>query len=79
MEAQPRPKVLVVYYSFSHQTERVADVIVDELGKRGAEVTKAPIAFTDKRWAARFEKAPDAIAVDQDRGHAPGSAPACDR
>ena len=58
MDAQARPKALIVYYSFSKQTERVADVIVDELGKRGAEVTKAPIAFTDKRWAARFETVP---------------------
>ena len=58
MEAQARPKVLIVYYSFSHQTARVADTIADELIKRGADVTKAPVALTDKRWAARFETVP---------------------
>ena len=58
VEDQARPKALIVYYSFSHQTERVADAIADELSRRGVDVTKTPIAFTDKRWAARFETVP---------------------
>ncbi len=58
MDAPTKPKVLIVYFTFSKQTERVADVIGTTLEARGAEVTKARILLTDKRWAARFEKIP---------------------
>ncbi len=36
MEAQPKPRVLIVYYTFSKQTERVADVIAQTLEDRAA-------------------------------------------
>jgi menaquinone-dependent protoporphyrinogen IX oxidase len=55
---QAPPRVLIVYYSFSNQTKRVADVIADSLGQRGAEVTRARIELTDTRWAKRFEQVP---------------------
>jgi flavodoxin len=55
---QAKSRVLVVYYTFSKQTERVADVIAATLEDRGADVTKARIELTDKRWAKRFEKVP---------------------
>jgi flavodoxin len=55
---QAKPRVLVVYYTFSKQTERVADVIATTLENRGADVTKARIELTDQRWARRFEKVP---------------------
>ena len=58
MEAQAKPAVLVVYWTFSKQTERVADVVAQTLEARGADVIKARIEFTDKRWAKRFEKVP---------------------
>ena len=59
MEAQAKPRVLIVYYTFSKQTERVADVIADDArASRGADVTKARIELTDKRWAKRFETVP---------------------
>lgn len=58
MELQTKPKVLVVYWTFSKNTERVADVIGETLEDRGADVTKVSIEFTDKRWAKRFETIP---------------------
>ncbi len=58
MELPAKPRVLVVYFTFSKQTERVADVIAMTLEGRGAEVTTARIGLTDKRWAKRFEKIP---------------------
>ena len=58
VEAQARPTVLIVYYTFSEQTQRVAEVIADELVERGADVTKARIELTDPRWAKRFETIP---------------------
>ena len=58
MEACPRPSVLIVYYSFSQQTERVASVIAQRLEVRGADVATARIEFTDRRWSKRFESIP---------------------
>lgn len=58
MEMRAKPSALVVYYTFSIQTERVADVIAMTLEDRGADVTKARIELTDGRWAKRFEKVP---------------------
>jgi menaquinone-dependent protoporphyrinogen IX oxidase len=58
MDIPAKPKVLIVYWTFSRNTERVADVIGDALERRGAAVTKARIEFTDPRWAGRFETIP---------------------
>ena len=58
MGAPANPRVLIVYFTFSQQTRRVADVIAATLEDRGAEVTLARIELTDKRWAKRFEKVP---------------------
>jgi flavodoxin len=58
VETQARARVLLVYYTFSKQTERVADVIASTLEERGADVTRARIELTDKRWAKRFETIP---------------------
>ncbi len=55
---KPKPRALVVYYTFSKQTERVADVIIATLEGRGADVTRARIELTDERWAKRFETVP---------------------
>ncbi len=55
---QARPTVLLVYYTFSHQTERVADVIAAALAERGVDVTLSRIELTDVRWAKRFERIP---------------------
>lgn len=58
MEVLSRPRVLIVYYTFSKQTARVADVIATTLEDSGADVTRARIELTDKRWAKQFEKVP---------------------
>ncbi len=58
MEMPAKPRALVVYWTFSKQTERVADVVAQTLEERGVDVTRARIEFTDKRWAKRFEKVP---------------------
>jgi len=58
VEKRAKPRVLIVYYTFSKQTERVADVIATTLADRGADVTRARIELTDKRWAKRFERVP---------------------
>ena len=58
MEASAKPRVLIVYYTFSKQTERVADAMAATLERRGAEVASARIELIDKRWADRFEKVP---------------------
>lgn len=57
-EVHAKPRVLLVYYTFSKQTERVADVIAATLEDRGADVIRARIELTDKRWAKRFDKIP---------------------
>ena len=45
-------------YSFSQQTQRVADVMADELTARGCDVTTAKIEFTDPRYKERFSQVP---------------------
>lgn len=59
----PAPDVLIVYYSFTHQTAAVADTVADELTGRGCTVTKAALEFTDARYGARFRKLPMAWPV----------------
>jgi hypothetical protein len=50
--------VLLVYYTYTHQTKLVAEAIADVLRDRGCEVRPAAIGFTDKRWAERFSRLP---------------------
>jgi len=50
--------VLLVYYSYTQQTKRVAEVMAEVLRDRGCEVSQAAIEFTDKRWAERFTRLP---------------------
>ena len=42
MSTDPKPKVLVVYFSLTHQTARVADAMAEALEARGCDVAKAP-------------------------------------
>src|SRR2546428_12965873 len=57
-ETARRPRVLVVYYTYTRQTQRVAEAIADVLRGRGFDVRQAAIEFTDKRWAERFSRFP---------------------
>jgi len=50
--------VLIVYYTYTQQSLRVAEVMAEVLRDRGCEVRQASIGFTDKRWADRFTRLP---------------------
>jgi len=52
------PRVLVVYYSYTQQSRRVADVLAEVFRARGFEVQLAAIEFTDARYAPRFSRLP---------------------
>ncbi len=49
MSEAAKPRVLIVYHTYTKQTGRVVDAIAKELEARGCEVTKAMIEFTDQR------------------------------
>jgi menaquinone-dependent protoporphyrinogen IX oxidase len=53
-----KPRVLIVYYTYTQQSARVAEVMAEVLRDRGCEVRQASIGFTDKRWADRFTRFP---------------------
>ena len=53
-----KPRALVVYYTFSRQTGRVAEVVAEALSAKGYEVTSSAIEFTDPKWSERFSKVP---------------------
>src|SRR3954447_16958047 len=52
------PRVLIVYYSYTRQTQRVADAMADVFADEGCEVQQAAIALTDQRYASRFDRFP---------------------
>lgn len=53
-----RPKVLVAYYSLTHQSARVAEAMAKALEERGCAATKAAIEFTDERWIGKLSQFP---------------------
>lgn len=53
-----KPRVLLVYYSYTQQSKLVAEAMSEALSERGCEVRQAAIGFTDKRWAERFTRFP---------------------
>jgi hypothetical protein len=52
------PKVLLVYFTLTRQTGRVADVMADALTARGCEVTKAGLELRDPKWTKHLTDAP---------------------
>src|SRR3954447_5823916 len=52
------PRVLFLCYSYTGQSQRVADVMAETFGERGFEVERAAIEFTDARYAKRFSRFP---------------------
>ena len=58
MSTNPKPNVLVVYYSLTKQTARVADAMAAALDARGCNVTKALIEFTDERYVHKLSEFP---------------------
>ena len=58
MNEQAKPRALIVYYSLTKQSGRVAEAMAKTLEARGCEVTKAPIQFTDDRWVPKLSRFP---------------------
>jgi flavodoxin len=50
--------VLIVYYSLTHQSARVAEAMADALTARECDVTKASIEFTDERYVPKLSEFP---------------------
>ena len=88
MSGETKPRVLIVYFTLTKQSGRVADAMAKEFEARGCEVTKAMIEFTDERWVPKLSPVPDeapdlpgrdappCTVASQDRGdpHSLGSA-----
>ena len=53
-----RPRVLIVYYTYTQQSKLVAESMAEALRARGCEVSQASIGFPDERWAERFTRFP---------------------
>lgn len=53
-----RPRVLLVYYSYTQQTVKVVDAMSEVFTQKGCAVTAAPIEFTDSRYVDRFARFP---------------------
>ena len=45
-----KPRVLILYYSFTHQTRRVADAMAEVFDELGWEVERCNIEFIDERY-----------------------------
>jgi menaquinone-dependent protoporphyrinogen IX oxidase len=53
-----RPRVLLLYYTYTGQSARVLEAAGEVFRERGCEVQKAEIEFTDRRYAERFSRFP---------------------
>ena len=58
MNTASKPKVLIVYYSLTKQSGRVADALAEAFRARGCDATKALIEFTDERWVPKLSQFP---------------------
>ena len=54
MNQTTKPKVLIVYFTYTKQSGRVTDAIAKQLEARGCDVTKAMIEFTDQRYVPKL-------------------------
>src|SRR4051795_8202956 len=52
------PRVLILYYTYTRQTQRVAEAMAEVFTDQGCEVQQAAIALTDRRYASRFDSFP---------------------
>ncbi len=53
------PRVLLLYYTYTGQSQKVLEAAAEVFRARGCEVTSAPpIEFTDPRYAERFSRFP---------------------
>ena len=58
MDGETKPKVLIVYYTFTQQTGRVVEAMAERFTEHGCDVTRAAIEFTDPRHGKKFSKLP---------------------
>jgi len=58
VSTETKPKALVVYYTLTRQSGRVATAMADALEARGCEVSQAPLEFTDERWVPKLSEFP---------------------
>lgn len=52
------PRVLLLYYSYTGQSQKVLEAAGDVFRERGCEVNTAQIELTDPRYAGRFSRFP---------------------
>ncbi|WP_099023339.1 flavodoxin family protein [Mycolicibacterium palauense] len=52
------PRVLLLYYSYTGQSQKVLEAAGAEFSARGYEVHRAPIEFTDPRYSEPFSRFP---------------------
>jgi len=53
-----RPRVLLLYYTYTGQALKVLEAAGEVFRERGCEVRNAEIEFTDRRYARRFSRFP---------------------
>ena len=53
-----KPRVLLLYYSYTHQTRRVAEAMGEVFQNRGCDVAFLPIDFVDDRYPLNFPLRP---------------------
>jgi menaquinone-dependent protoporphyrinogen IX oxidase len=53
-----RPRVLVVYFTYTQQSLKVAEVLADVFRERACDVQLATIELMDSRYAERFSRFP---------------------
>ncbi len=56
--SERRPRVLLLYYTYTGQSLKVLDAAGDVFAERGCDVQHAGIEFTDQRYAGRFSRFP---------------------
>jgi flavodoxin len=52
------PRVLIVYFTYTQQSRKVAETMAEGFRVNGWVVSLASVEFTDKRWAERFTRFP---------------------
>lgn len=58
MDPSTRSSVLFVYYTYTHQTQKVVETMADVLHGRGCDVQSGAIEFLEPRYAKRFKDFP---------------------
>jgi flavodoxin len=58
VNGETKPKVLVVYFTLTKQSGRVADAMAQALEARGCDVAEAGIEYTDERWTPKLKEFP---------------------